>query len=106
MMAMTDSPLKKGQLVLAQGRTGTFRVLEVSKDGRTADIESSIQSKQGQLGPVLMAIPCTALAALTDDTSVAAPNLSNLLQIPEAADTEADSLVANKRRIRYTHDRG
>jgi len=51
----------KGQIVLAQGNTDTFEVIEVSADGHTADIQSFSLSKQKPLGGVLKGIPCTML---------------------------------------------
>jgi hypothetical protein len=39
-MAKEKFTPKNGQIVLAQGNTGTFKVLAVSADGLTADIQS------------------------------------------------------------------
>jgi hypothetical protein len=72
---MTKSSLKQDQLVIAQGHTGTFKVIEVSKDGRTADIQPFSLSKQKLFGPILMSIPCSTIFAFTEDASQAAARI-------------------------------
>jgi hypothetical protein len=44
---------QEGQVVTAQGHTGTFKVLDVSADGQTADIQPFSLSKQMPLGAVM-----------------------------------------------------
>jgi hypothetical protein len=65
---------KKGQIVLAQGNTGTFKVIDVSADG-TAAIQSFSLSKQKLLGGVLYGIPCTTLLPFKEDASQAAARI-------------------------------
>ena len=52
---------KNGQVVTAQGHEGTFKVLSVSEDGRSADIQPFSLSRQMLLGSVMRGIPCSTL---------------------------------------------
>jgi hypothetical protein len=69
---MTKYILEQGQIVIAQGHIGTFKVIEVSKDGGTADIQSLSLSKQGRSGATLMSVPCSTIFAFHETTSQAA----------------------------------
>jgi hypothetical protein len=66
---------KNGQVVIAQGHEGTFKVLNVSEDGQTADIQSFSLSRQMPLGAVLRGIPCSTLHHFKEDASQAAARI-------------------------------
>jgi hypothetical protein len=66
---------QKGQVVQAQGNTGTFKVIDVSEDGKTADIQSFSLSKQMLLGRVLKGISCSTLIHFKEDASQAAARI-------------------------------
>jgi hypothetical protein len=48
---------QKGQVVTAQGYIGTFKTLDISADGHTADIQAFSLSKQMLLGAVIRGFP-------------------------------------------------
>jgi hypothetical protein len=58
---------QQGQVVTAQGHTGTFKVLDVSADGQTADIQPFSLSKQMLLGAVMKGIPSSTLLHFKED---------------------------------------
>ena len=62
-------------LVLAQGRTGAFKVLAVSSDGQTASIQSFNISRQKFVGKPLIGIPSSALLPWKEDASQAAARI-------------------------------
>jgi hypothetical protein len=64
---------KKGQLVVAQGRTGTFKVLKVAGDGMNADIQLFNVSKQKLVnGEGIITVPSSTLFPFIEDSSQAA----------------------------------
>jgi hypothetical protein len=66
---------KNGQVVIAQGHEGTFKVLNVSEDGKNADIQAFSLSRQMLLGAVLRGIPCSTLHHFKEDPSQAAARI-------------------------------
>jgi hypothetical protein len=64
-----------GQVVLAHGHTGTFKVLAVSSDGCTATIQSFSLSKQFLLGKPMTDIPCSTLSHFKEDANQAAARI-------------------------------
>ena len=66
---------KNGQVVTAQGQEGTFKVLNVSGDGQTADIQPFSLSRQMLLGAVMRGIPCSTLHHFKEDPSQAAARI-------------------------------
>jgi hypothetical protein len=66
---------EKGQVVTAQGHTGTFKVIQVSADGQTADIQPFSLSKQMLIGSVMGGIPCSTLFHFKEDPSQAAARI-------------------------------
>jgi hypothetical protein len=75
-MADTDKFVpKNGQVVIAQGHEGTFKVLNVSEDGQTADIQPFSLSRQMLLGAVMRRIPCSTLHHFKEDPSQAAARI-------------------------------
>jgi len=71
----TVGMIKKDEIVIAQGHSGTFKVMRLSADGRTADIQSFSLSKQKLLGPVMTKIPCSTLSIFKEDASQAAARI-------------------------------
>jgi hypothetical protein len=66
---------QKGQVVTADGRSGTFKVLDVSADGQTAAIQPFSLSKQMLLGSIVKGIPCSTLHHFTESPSQAAARI-------------------------------
>ena len=66
---------QKGQVVTAQGHAGVFKVLGVSADGQTADIQPFSLSKQMLLGMVMKGIPCSTLLHFEEDAIQAAARI-------------------------------
>ena len=66
---------QKGQVVTAQGYIGTFKILDISADGHTADIQAFSLSKQMPLGAVINGIPCSILVHFKEDASQAAARI-------------------------------
>jgi hypothetical protein len=66
---------QKGQVVTAQGRTGTFKIVDVSADGKTADIQPFSLSKQMVLGAVMKGIPSSTLLHFKENPSQAAARI-------------------------------
>jgi len=66
---------EKGQVVTAQGHSGTFKVIDVSADGETADIQPFSLPKQMLIGSVIKDIPCGTLFHFKEDASQAAARI-------------------------------
>ncbi|MGA8617010.1 MAG: hypothetical protein WB660_00605 [Candidatus Sulfotelmatobacter sp.] len=66
---------QKGQVVTAHGHTGTFKVLDVSADRQTAEIQPFSLSKQMLLGAVMKGIPCSTLVHFKEDANQAAARI-------------------------------
>ena len=66
---------QKGQVVIVQGQTGAFKVLDVSADGQIADIQPFSLSKQMLLGMVMKGIPSSTLLHFKEDAIQAAERI-------------------------------
>jgi len=66
---------QEGQVVTAEGLSGTFKVLDVSVDGQTAAIQPFSLSKQMLLGSVMKNISCSTLHHFKEDASQAAARI-------------------------------
>ena len=66
---------QKDQVVTAQGYMGTFKILEVSADGHTADIQAFSLSKQMLVGAIMKGIPCSILVHFKEDASQVAARI-------------------------------
>jgi len=66
---------QKGQVVTAEGHSGTFKVLYVSADGQTAAIQPFSLSKQMLLGSVMKNIACSTLHHFKENASQAAARI-------------------------------
>jgi hypothetical protein len=67
--------IKLGDIVLLKGHTSPFKVLTVSADGKSADIQFFSLSKQKLLGGVMCSIPCSTLSHFKEDASQAAARI-------------------------------
>ena len=67
--------IKAGQLVVPDGLVGVYRVVGVSPDGQTADIEKFDVSKQKSLGDPIRTVAMNKLTAYQEDTSQTAARI-------------------------------
>jgi hypothetical protein len=67
--------IKAGQLVVHDGLVGVYRVVGVSPDGQTADIEKFDVSKQKSLGDPLRTVATNKLTAYKEDASQTAARI-------------------------------
>jgi hypothetical protein len=74
-MAKTTKAIEAGRLVLPDGMVGVYRVVGVSPDGQTADIERFDVSKQKSVGDPIRSVAVNKLAAYTEDASQTAARI-------------------------------
>jgi len=74
-MAKTTKAIDAGRLVLPDGLVGVYRVVGVSPDGQTADIEKFDVSKQKSVGDPIRSVAVNKLAAYTEDASQTAARI-------------------------------
>jgi hypothetical protein len=74
-MAKTTKAIEAGRLVLPDGMVGVYRVVGVSPDGQTADIEKFDVSKQKSVGDPIRSVALNKLAAYTEDASQTAARI-------------------------------
>jgi hypothetical protein len=67
--------IKSGHLVVPDGLVGVYRVVGVSPDGQTADIEKFDVSKQKSVGDPIRSVAVNKLAAYTEDASQTAARI-------------------------------
>ena len=67
--------IKVGQIVVPDGLVGVYRVVGVSPDGLTADIEKFDVSKQKSLGDPIRAVAMNKLTAYKEDASQTAARI-------------------------------
>jgi hypothetical protein len=67
--------IKAGHLVVPDGLVGVYRVVGVSPDGQTADIEKFDVSNQKSLGDPIRTVATNKLAAYEEDASQAAARI-------------------------------
>ena len=66
---------KTGQIVVVDGLVGVYRVLAVSPDGQTAEIEKFEVSRQKSLGDPVRSVAIDKLTAYKEDPSQAAARI-------------------------------
>ena len=64
-----------GQIVVPDGLVGVYRVVSLSPDGQTADIEKFDVSKQKSLGDPIRTVAMNKLTAYKEDASQAAARI-------------------------------
>ncbi|HWO31269.1 MAG TPA: hypothetical protein VNO32_20945 [Candidatus Acidoferrum sp.] len=74
-MAKTTKAIEAGRLVVPDGLVGVYRVVGVSPDGQTADIEKFDVSKQKSVGDPIRSVAMNKLAAYTEDASQTAARI-------------------------------
>jgi len=74
-MTKTTKAIKAGRLVVPDGMVGVYRVVGVSPDGQTADIEKFDVSKQKSVGDPIRSVAMNKLAAYTEDASQTAARI-------------------------------
>ena len=74
-MAKTTKVIAAGRLVVPDGMVGVYRVVGVSPDGQTADIEKFDVSKQKSVGDPIRSVAVNKLVAYTEDASQTAARI-------------------------------
>jgi hypothetical protein len=72
---MARANIKAGQIVVSDGLVGVYRVLAVSPDGQTADIEKFDVSRQKSLGDPIRSVAVDKLTSYKEDASQAAARI-------------------------------
>ena len=72
---MASAQIKVGQIVVPEGLVGVYRVVRISQDGQTADIEKFDVSRQRSVGDPLRTVAINKLAAYKEDASQAAARI-------------------------------
>jgi hypothetical protein len=72
---MAKTQIQSGQIVISDGLVGVYRVVAVSPDGQTADIEKFDVSQQKSLGDPIRSVAITKLNAYKEDASQAAARI-------------------------------
>jgi hypothetical protein len=67
--------IKAGQIVVPDGLVGVYRVVRVSPDGQTADIEKFDVSKQKSVGDPIRTVAMNKLTAYKEDASQTAARI-------------------------------
>jgi hypothetical protein len=68
--------IKAGQIVVPDGFVGVYRVVSVSPDGQTAEIEKFDVSKQKSVGDPLRTVATNKLTAYNEDASETAARIA------------------------------
>jgi hypothetical protein len=74
-MASTQIKIRGGQIVVSEGLVGVYRVVGLSLDGQTADIEKFDVSKQKSLGDPIRTVAIKKLTAYKEDASQTAARI-------------------------------
>jgi hypothetical protein len=74
-IGMARAQIKVGQIVVSEGLVGVYRVVGVSLDGQTADIEKFDVSKQKSLGDPIRTVAMNKLTAYKEDASQTAARI-------------------------------
>ena len=64
---MASARINVGQIVVPEGLVGVYRVVRVSLDGQTADIEKFDVSKQKSVGDPIRTVAVNKLTAYKED---------------------------------------
>jgi hypothetical protein len=74
-MGMAIAQIKVGQIVVPEGLVGVYRVVRISIDGQTADIEKFDVSKQKSVGDPIRTVATNKLTAYKEDASQTAARI-------------------------------
>ena len=72
---MAKAQIKAGGLVVPDGMVGVYRVVAISPDGQTADIEKFDVSRQKSLGDPVRSVAVNKLTAYAEDTNQTAARI-------------------------------
>jgi len=72
---MAKPQIKPGRIVVSEGLVGVYRVVAVSPDGQTANIEKFDISKQKSLGDPMRSVAMTKLSIYKEDASQSAARI-------------------------------
>jgi len=72
---MAKALIKVGGVVVPDGMVGVYRVVAVSPDGQTADIEKFDVSRQKSLGDPVRSVAVNKLTAYAEDTNQTAARI-------------------------------
>jgi hypothetical protein len=72
---MANAEIKTGHLVLLDGLVGVYRVVRVSPDGQTAEVEKFNISTQKSLGDPVRPVATNKLSAYKEDATQAAARI-------------------------------
>ena len=72
---MATASIQAGQIVVPEGLVGVYRVVAVSPDGLTAEIEKYNVSKQKSLGDPIRSVATNKLSAYQEDATQAAARI-------------------------------
>jgi hypothetical protein len=72
---MASTQIKAGQIVVPDGLVGVYRVVRVSPDGQTADIEKFDVSTRKSVGDPARSIAINKLKVYKEDSSQAAARI-------------------------------
>jgi hypothetical protein len=70
-VGMANAKIKVGQVVVQDGMVGVYRVVRISPDGQTADIEKFDVSAQKSLGDPIRSVAMNKLTAYKESASEA-----------------------------------
>jgi hypothetical protein len=74
-VGMAKAQIETGQVVVLDGMIGVYRVVKVSPDGQTADIEKFDVSSQKSIGDPIRSVATNKVAAYKEDASEAAARI-------------------------------
>ena len=74
-VSMAIAKIKAGQIVVSDGLVGVYRVIAVSPDGKTADVEKFDVSRQQSLGDPVRSVAVDKLTEYKEDASQAAARI-------------------------------
>ncbi|HXM69281.1 MAG TPA: hypothetical protein VN911_21320 [Candidatus Acidoferrum sp.] len=72
---MAKVQMKAGRLVVPEGMVGVYRVVKVSPDGQTADIEKFDVSTQKSVGDPVRSVAVDKLSSYKEDAGRAAARI-------------------------------
>ncbi len=73
---MPTANIKTGQIVVQEGLVGVYRVVAISPDGQTANIEKFDVSSQKSLGDPIRPVALSKLSPYQEDASQAAARVA------------------------------
>lgn len=72
---MANTQIKVGQIVVPEGLVGVYRIVRISPDRQTADIEKFDVSRQKSVGDPLRTVAMNKLTAYKEDANQTAARI-------------------------------